>query len=434
MAKLRFETLQFREENKDDSSSPASITIILLKIFKFSILLKDLQAIGPVNIIDKHTIEFVDTFEHKARKKFTGLLEGHYSNMTNIISKQQATYVHANSNIPLIGNVAFGIVYRDYSIIELKPITSCNLSCVYCSVKEGKNSQKTDVVVQMEYLLDELDKLLVFINKDKADKKIEEKQVEIHIGVQGEPFLYQDMVLLIEELQKNPLIHTISMDSNYTLVTKQMIDRLEKCTKLRINISLDAMDKQKAKDIANAQNYNLDYVLDLIRYTAKSKLNYLIAPVFTPTYNDDELAKIIEFVKTLPTNTSATPNAPSNSVPTLGIQNYLPYKAGRRPIKKPMPWDKFYDMLKKLEDEHKVKLILNKHDFNIKPTTPLPKPFKVGDQVTGISVMSDRFPNTTLIRAKGRTISVPDTPFKKGKKIKVEITRDKHNIFTGKRL
>ena len=77
---------------------------------------------------------------------------------------------------------------------------------------------------------------------------------------------------------------------------------------------------------------------------------------------------------------------------------------------------------------------LNKDDFKIRGTKELVKPFVVGDTITGVSVMPDRFLNTTLIRAKGRTISVPATPFVKGKKIKVEITRDKHNIFTGKKV
>ena len=411
MAEMKFETLQFKDE-KD------KLLVILLKIFKFNILKKDLEAIGPFRLIDKHTIEFIDTFEHKARAKFGYLLEEGYKTLVNIVSKQPATYVHSKSGVPLIGNVAFGIVYRDYSLIEIKPVTSCNLSCVYCSVKEGKNSGKRDIVVQMEYILDELDKLLKFLGA--------EEKIEIHIGVQGAPFLYADLVSLIEELQKNTQIHTISMDTNYTLVTKVMVDRLVKCDKLRLNISLDAMDLTTARKIADTPNYNLNYVLDMIRYTAKTGLNYLVAPVFTPGFNMEELPKIIEFVKSLPRK--------SGSVPTLGIQNYLPYKAGRRPVREAMPWKEFYAMLKGLEEEYAVKLILDKEDFKIRATRELEKPFVIGDQITGVSVMPDRFPKTTLIRAKGRTISVPNTEFVLGKKIKVEITRDKHNIFVGKRI
>ena len=411
MAVLSFETLQFREE-KDE------LVVLLLKIFKFRLPKKSLEAIGPFKLIDKHTIEFVDTFEHKAKAKFGYLLEEGYGSLVNIVSKQPATYVHAKSGIPLIGNVAFGIVYRDYSLIEIKPVTSCNLSCVYCSVREGKNSGKRDIVVQMEYILDELDKLLKYVGSSE--------KVEIHIGVQGEPFLYADLVSLIEELQANSQIHTISMDTNYTLVTRAIVDRLSKCDKLRLNISLDAMDVVAARKIADTPNYNLKHVLDMIRYTASSGVNYLVAPVFTPGFNMEELPKIIEFVKTLPCE--------SGTVPTLGIQNYLPYKAGRRPVREAMPWEEFYAMLKKLEKEYKVKLILDKDDFKIRGTKELVKPFVVGDTITGVSVMPDRFLNTTLIRAKGRTISVPATPFVKGKKIKVEITRDKHNIFTGKKV
>lgn len=409
---LSFETLQFNLKKE-------TLQINLLKIFKLEIPLLELNKIAKFKVLDKHSIAFSGVKEKKARIQFMGLFDKYLPKLVNTISKQQASYIHSGSGIPLIGSVSFGIVYRNSSIIEIKPITSCNLSCVYCSVKEGKNSGKRDIVVEMEYLLEELEKLLSFVKE----------KVEIHIGVQGEPFLYADMVELIERLQENPLVHTISTDTNLTIVTQQMVDRLEKCDKFRLNISLDSMDLEKARKIAGAKNYNLEYVLDMIRYIAKSKLNFLIAPVYVPGFNDTELPKIIEFAKTLPLQKL---KEGEKRLPVVCIQNYLPYKSGRKPVKVPATWEKFYSMLDTLEKEHNIQLRIEADDFKIRNCKELPKPFVVDDEIRASLVARDRFDHTCLAAAGGRIISVPNCDFSQGKKVKLKIIRDKHNIFTGK--
>mgnify|MGYP000704676471 CR=1 FL=1 len=62
----------------------------------------------------------------------------------------------------------------------------------------------------------------------------------------------------------------------------------------------------------------------------------------------------------------------------------------------------------------------------------LPKPFMEGDVINAVIKSQDRFPHAVIAVAKERNISVPNCEFKKGKKIKVKIVRDKHNIFVGK--
>ena len=62
-------------------------------------------------------------------------------------------YIHQNSGIPLIGTNYFGLVDRDTNIIEFKPITSCNIDCIYCSVAQEKRVM--DYVVEKDYLVQE---------------------------------------------------------------------------------------------------------------------------------------------------------------------------------------------------------------------------------------------------------------------------------------
>tara|TARA_Y100000310_G_scaffold341421_1_gene440508 strand:- start:1044 stop:2225 length:1182 start_codon:yes stop_codon:yes gene_type:complete len=391
MQTLTFETLSFQEQED-------VLQVTLLKLFTAEIPLTEMP---EYTLLNENTIETEE-------KKFSLLLSKHLNTLKNKLTGNKATYVHQNSGIPLLGSVIFGITYRNSSLIELKTVTSCNLDCVYCSISEGLSSKKHDFVVEKDYLVNELKKLLRFVNEP----------VEIHIGVQGEPFLYADTIPLINDLQNLEQIHTISINTNATLLTKEIIDQLEKNTKLRYNFSLDAMDEEAAKKMSGVNNYNLKHVLEMIRY-ATEKSSVLIAPVCVPGYNDQEMENIIKFVKSLP-----------KKVP-IGIQNFLYYKTGRNPVKA-KSWEEFFAWIKQLEEKHQISLKVTKEDFNIKNTKELPKPFHAGKIVNAVIKCPDRFSNSVIAVSKERCISVPDCQFKQDKMIRVKITRDKHNIFTGK--
>lgn len=401
MTIVTFETLTFRADNE-------FVHIDLLRSYTTKIAKEELAAIAPFKITSPHEITFENIPVKRAETKFFAILTKSFENLTTKLTGNPVTYIHRNSGIPLIGNVAFGIVYRGSSIIEIKTNNGCNLDCVYCSISEGLSSKKHDFVIEKDYLLDELEKLLDFIDEP----------VEIHIGVQGEPFLYGDMENLIEDLQLMEQVHTISIDTNGTLLSKAIIDRLAHCNKLQLNLSLDSVDEETAKDVAGVKNYNVKHVKEIISY-ASQKLKVIVAPVLTLGYNEGEMEKIVLFVKSLPVQ------------PILGIQNFLRYKTGRNPGKE-MPWEQFYTLLEKLEQKHNIKLRLDKTDFAVRETKELPKPFQEGDIVPAIIKAPDRFPNSILAVAKDRTISVPSCHFQKDKKIKVKILRDKHNIFVGK--
>jgi uncharacterized protein len=406
MAQLRFETLTFREKKGKNNHA---LQVTLLSLFSTEIPVSELNTIGPYKLVDTHTIEFSGTYDHKAQLKFSGLLHKYFAHLTNKLTGNPVTYIHKNSGIPLIGNVAFGIMYRNSSIIEIKPVTSCNLDCIYCSISEGLSSKKRDFVIEKDFLLEELEKVLKFAAEP----------VEIHIGVQGEPFLYDDMILLIEDLQKMTQVNTISIDTNGTLLTTQKIDRLSTCDKLQINFSLDSMDETVAKKIAGIGNYNLPHVTKMISYATQKEIKVIIAPVCMQGYNENEMEKIVRWIKSLPVQ------------PILGIQNFLAYKTGRNPTDA-MEWKKFYSLLETLEKKYDITLKLKKEDFNIHPIKEMPKPFIEGDEITLMLKCSGRFENSSIGVYKNRTISVPNCTFTKEKRIRVKITRDKHNIFVGK--
>ncbi|MBI2137850.1 radical SAM protein, partial [Candidatus Woesearchaeota archaeon] len=311
--------------------------------------------------------------------------------------------------LPLIGSSSFGIVDRNSNMLEIKPITGCNMNCIFCSVDEGLSSKKTtELVIEKDYLAEE------------ARKVIEYKQCETHITInaQGEPTLYTPMPELIKALREIKQVKTISLITNATMLTKSYIDRLAAAGLTRLNISLNAASEKMAKILEGHGKYDVKNAKQMAEYAA-GKMEVIIAPVFVSGYNDTELGEIIKFAKSIGAK--------------AGIQNYLFYKRGRNPKNaSQMPWEKFYEMLKKLEKEHEFKLMLDEKDFQITKTKPLPKPFRKGQITEAKIICPGRYPNETLAAAKDRNITITNFKGRYGEKAKIKITSDKHNIFYGK--
>jgi len=400
MAKLEFEDLTFEERND-------KVKVNFLKIFYFYLSKRALKKISDFKI-KKNKILFENVSEQKAQRKFNFLLEQGFRNLKNKITGRTTVYIHKNSSIPLIGSIYFGIIDRGTNIIEIRPITGCNLNCIYCSVDEGiPSKRKMDFVVEKDYMVDEVKKLIGFKGMGN---------IEVHINAQGEPLLYSDIVDLIKDIGKIKAVKTISMDTNGTLLTKSLVDRLAEAGLTRINLSLNALSQDIAKRIANKQ-YNLKKVLEIAVYIPK-KLDLIIAPVLIPGYNDKEMPKLVEFAKKIKAG---------KNCPPIGIQNFLEYRFGRNPVES-IPIEDFFKKIKEMEKKHDIELIV-KEGFEVIKARELPKPFRRKEVIEAEIVLPGRLKNEKLAVAERRLISIPNC-YKNGK-VKIRITRAKHNIFFG---
>src|SRR3989338_7939888 len=165
MAELTFKDLSFEKE-KD------KVKVNFLKIFYAYIGNKSLEKIAPFEV-NKNSITFKNASENNARRKFEFLLANTFKNLKNRLNNKSAYYVHQSSGIPLLGTNYFGLVDRGSNVIEVKPITSCNISCVFCSVDEGpKSRRKVDFVVEKDYLVDEFRKIVEFKWKAKSQMEV----------------------------------------------------------------------------------------------------------------------------------------------------------------------------------------------------------------------------------------------------------------------
>jgi hypothetical protein len=417
MTELVFDDLSFEEKE-------SKIKVTFLKIFYFYIDELSLKNIGNFKV-NGNKIEFINVNEKRAERKFNILLSKGFAHLKNKLNNKPAIYIHKNSGIPLIGTNYFGLIDRGTNLIEIKPITSCNLSCIYCSVDEGPLSRrKIDFVVEKDYIVEELKRLVQYKNVDYIDA---------HINSQGEPLLYASMVDLVADIAKIPQVKAISIDTNGTLLNKQLIDDLAKAGLTRINLSLNALDKGTADKMAGLP-YNLKKVMSLAEYIPK-KVDLIIAPVWLPGYNDDELVKLAKFAKKI---------GAGKKCPPIGVQNFMHYRFGRNPIKA-VEISAFYKKLKDLEQKHSIKLINKDYMFKIKECKELPKPFKKGDIVTAKIVCSGRLNKEMLAvnhksnkhlpanLIEDRIISVPNCHKQEGF-VKLKIKRSKHNIFLGELL
>ncbi|MFH1915716.1 MAG: radical SAM protein [Nanoarchaeota archaeon] len=396
MVEFSYEELEFVETVDE-------ILVLFMKLYRFSIKKGDLSAIGPYQIT-KHSIE-INAPERSANTKFNRLLSDGFSGMVGPNNKK-TVYVHKGLGVPLIGSNVIGIVDRDTNVIEVKPLTGCNLNCTFCSVDEGVSSRKTqDFIIEEQFLVEEFAKVA----------RLKKYPLEAHIAGHSEPTLYPWLLELVRDLRKISRVKDVAIDTNGTLLTEAALEQLISAGLTRVDLSIHAMDKELARKLAGTA-YDLGQILTLARFLARKKC-LLLTPVYLPGINDAEIEKLIIFSKEL-----CCP---------IGIQNFLPYDQGRNPVKG-IGMDAFFEKLSQWEKKYCVDLRL-KDVFSFQKDKVLEKPFRKGDKVIAQVVFPGKYFQEIVVMAKGRLITVRG--FSKrvaaGERVKVRIVRDKHNVFLG---
>ncbi len=334
--------------------------------------------------------------------------------LRNRYTNRKVLYIHEAMDVPLLGYNAFGLIDRGTNLIQIRGVSGCNLSCVFCSVDEGPYSRtrKLDYVVDIDYLMKWFD--------DVA--RMKGKGLEAHLDGQGEPLIYPFRVELVQALREHPNVSIISMQSNGTLLTDKLVEELAEAGLDRVNLSIHSLDPDKARMLMGMKSYDLEHVLDMAEALVNAGIDVLIAPVIIFGINDDEAEAFIEFARKI---------GAGKRWPALGFQNYIPYKFGRNPtIAKLVPFKEFYAWLRNLEEKTGMKpLVLKPRHFGMEKREFIPLAFRPGEVVKAEVVLPGRIKGEMLAKARNRLIEVINTDAEIGDRITVRIVRTRHGIY-----
>ncbi|MCX8170714.1 MAG: radical SAM protein [Candidatus Bathyarchaeota archaeon] len=325
--------------------------------------------------------------------------------------------------IPLLGCIAFGLIDRGTNLIQIRPVTTCPLSCIFCSTDAGPKSKRrrTEYIVPLDYLIGWFKRVAAFKG---------ERNIEAHIDTVGDPLTYPMIVDLVSGLNNVKGVEVISMQTHGSTLTEKILNDLSDAGLTRINLSIDALDPDLARNLSGADWYNPSRIIDLMHHiVSNTKIDLLIAPVWIPGVNDAEIPKIIKLAKEI---------GAGKRFPPLGIQKYLTHKHGRK-VKgiRPISWRKFYGQLKRWEDWFGIKLILSPEDFGIHRRPALSIPYR-RSQIIRVKVVgpgwlrgealavADKFDRSvTLLNADNIPV---------GSKVKARILSNKDNIFVAEAI
>lgn len=316
-----------------------------------------------------------------------------------------------DAELPLVGLVQIGIIDRGTNLLQVRPTTLCSLSCIFCSTDAGPNSwyHFTEYIVALDYLIQWLKEVMKFKGSMHA-----------FIDSVGDPLTYPKIVDLVQEI-KELKVKSIALETSGYLLNEKLVDELAEVGLERINISLHSLDEDLAKKLAGCKIYDVEKIVEIIKYIPKTSIELLVTPVWIPGLNDKEIPRIIEFVRKTHRN---------KKWPCLGIQKYEVHKFGRK-VKgiKPISWWKFYQMVKEWEKEFNLKLLILPKDFGIEKSPSLPLAFKRGEKIR-VEVATDGWMKNEMIGiARNRSVTLVDCKARVGDEVKARVLRAKDNIY-----
>lgn len=323
--------------------------------------------------------------------------------------------IPTDAEIPLIGLIQVGIIDRGTNLLQIRPTSVCNLNCPFCSTDSGPFSRfhVSEYTVSLDYLIEWLKELIDFKGR-----------IHAFIDSVGEPLTYSRIIDLVQAISELD-VEDIALETNGTLLTERKVDELAEAGLQRINLSIHALDENLAKNLAGIEDYRVKKILEIAEYVS-SKMELLVTPVWIPGINDQEIPKIIEWVKRINKN---------KKWPCLGIQKYEIHKYGRK-IKgvKALTWWKFFRKIEEWEKQFNIKLRIRPEDFGIRKTKIYPIVFKRGEKARARILAPGWMRNEMIGVARNRSITVVNCNSNIGDEVRIKILRTKHNLYIAERI
>ena len=332
---------------------------------------------------------------------------------------------YINSPLPLVGHIAFGVIDRGSNVIQIRPTSLCFHNCIFCSVDAGPASKFRRV----EYIVNE-GWLYRWV---KEVSRIKGKGVEALIDGVGEPLAHPRIIKLVELLRNVEEIKTISIETHGGSLSLRLAERLENAGLNRINLSIDTIEKEKAKILTGSPWYDIERVLSVVEKVVKqTNIDVILTPVLIPGYNENDIKAIIRWA-------ARHKLGEKSGLPTgVLIQKYEVHRFGRKPRGiRAWSWKKFYKFLRRIEKEEGYRLVITPKELGFRKAPQIEKPFNIGDEIIACILKEGWLKGEYLAVDKGcsRAITiVSNRQLRVGERLRVKIIRDKDNIFIARPL
>jgi cyclic pyranopterin phosphate synthase len=173
---------------------------------------------------------------------------------------------------------------RTFKTLRVSLTNNCNLGCIYC-VHSSDQKNVSDTFSQ---------KIVGYKELVHAIKKIHSlSPLETIRLTGGEPTLYKDLIPFIKELNSIG-IKNIKMTSNGYLL-KDLVPALAEAGLKKINISLDAVNKESFSKLSGRKN--IEKVLESIDKALEYGIEIKINAVILKGINDDQILPLLKFSK-----------------------------------------------------------------------------------------------------------------------------------------
>ena len=167
-------------------------------------------------------------------------------------------------------------------------ISECNTACIFCSHKQNPKEVKVYRLPKLN--MQDFEEIIEFLS---PNKKIVIGEAATRI-IEGEPFLFKDIMKLIALIRKKYENTPIQITTNGLLLKEEFVDALERLGNIELNISVNCVDIKKHKEILGLKvEQNIKDRLRLL----KGRLKYSGSAVLVPEImKGKDLEELCEFL------------------------------------------------------------------------------------------------------------------------------------------
>ena len=331
--------------------------------------------------------------------------------------------VHISRPAPLMGTVFIGVIDRGTNVLQVRPTTLCNLSCIFCSVDAGPRSRWR----QAEFVIMDPEWLTAWVEEIARYKGV---RVEALIDGVGDPTTYPMLTRLIRLLKQSPMVESVALETHGQSLDERVVREWERAGLDRVNLSIETLDPAKARRLAGTPWYDVERVKRVAEFIAReTRIDLHVTPVWLPGVNDEDIPLIVKWALEI---------GAGKRWPPVTVQKYLEHKHGRRPPGvREVSWRLFWRKVREWSRILGVNLAPSMEEWGMRRARKVPEIYRVGEIVEvevvapgwlrgeALGVTLDGKRMVTLVGLRGASI---------GARLEARIVSNKDNIYVARPL